>query len=703
MNRTLLLVRFSILTALFICAALCRPSSATAQYMYLDTNGDGIHTDADVLKPSGTTTIAVWLDTQHDKDGTLQTCNSHTHAPHDWSWEGAPPDPGLDIFCYDIYLVVTDGTVTWGDYEDNLGYDDLSPPDGKGNPTKLHLTYFIPTGEYGNPAGLHKLGEITATVEFGTPSIGFAPMVGWDYTAFGTHCSASLDYPNSYLYGIDWFDADGAPYGGPMNHPPSMGPLAAVSLVEEAAADVNVVATDTDAQPLTFTKSSGPDYVTVETVDAPGGAGRVHVAPQSADVGAGSATIRVSDGIFWCERTLDIVVRPLLRMSQPGDIATLVGGPVRYSIPVENNTGHTLSFSLVSAPRFVTLDARGTVSGLPAREDIGTWSVTVSVTDGTLHDQKTFRIQVSPAPEAPNSAPVAVTEAPFRGILGRPVLFDASKSRDPDGDPLSYLWEFGDGTAAMTAKATHAYTRTGDWTVSLTVRDPSVAVTVTSVAHIQDRAEARAYLEGGPGAALAASAGKNVCVRIEPLNASFGCAELGPEALNVTLAAAGAGRINAIGVAENNGTDADGNRIADRGILFSATDMAGFLSRATGKDLNLTLEGSLDGGGSFTAPLQISLLRHAGPLGAGMSPNPMNPSSQFSFVTTRAGRVDLRLYDSQGRLVRRVIDGEAMPAGYHQMTIDGRGDRGQRLSSGIYYYWIETPEGSTRGRFAILR
>ena len=127
------------------------------------------------------------------------------------------------------------------------------------------------------------------------------------------------------------------------------------------------------------------------------------------------------------------------------------------------------------------------------------------------------------------------------------------------------------------------------------------------------------------------------------------------------------------------------------------------VSRATGTDLSLTVEGSLDGGGSFAAPLQVSLLRHPGPLGAGLSPNPINPSGQFSFVTKVPGRIDLSIYDALGRLVRRVIDAETMPAGYHQILIDGRGDRGQRLSSGIYYYWMETAEGPARGRFAILR
>jgi len=63
--------------------------------------------------------VSVWLDTNHDRDGSLQTCNS-TQAPHN-SWQGTPSDPGLDIFSYDIFLTVSHGTVVWGEFEKRSG------------------------------------------------------------------------------------------------------------------------------------------------------------------------------------------------------------------------------------------------------------------------------------------------------------------------------------------------------------------------------------------------------------------------------------------------------------------------------------------------------------------------------------------------------------------------------------------------------
>jgi glucose/arabinose dehydrogenase len=86
-----------------------------------------------------------------------------------------------------------------------------------------------------------------------------------------------------------------------------------------------------------------------------------------------------------------------------------------------------------------------------------------------------------------NRAPTAkVTASPTSGPVPLTVNFDGGGSTDPDtGDTLTYTWNFGDGTAAVTTASptiSHNYSTAGTRTASLVVTDnhgaPSTAATV---------------------------------------------------------------------------------------------------------------------------------------------------------------------------------------------------------------------------------
>jgi outer membrane protein OmpA-like peptidoglycan-associated protein len=81
-------------------------------------------------------------------------------------------------------------------------------------------------------------------------------------------------------------------------------------------------------------------------------------------------------------------------------------------------------------------------------------------------------VAMAPTPP-PNQSPIAAMEGPEEGRTNELLTFDASASSDPDGDPLKYTWDFGDGTTSdfTFPIATHRYIDRGLYTVNLTVED----------------------------------------------------------------------------------------------------------------------------------------------------------------------------------------------------------------------------------------
>ena len=72
-----------------------------------------------------------------------------------------------------------------------------------------------------------------------------------------------------------------------------------------------------------------------------------------------------------------------------------------------------------------------------------------------------------------NRAPVADAGPNHVCCLNTVSEFDGAQSYDPDGDNLTYTWDFGDGATGDGAQVTHIYSTIGKFLVTLTVNDNS--------------------------------------------------------------------------------------------------------------------------------------------------------------------------------------------------------------------------------------
>ena len=73
---------------------------------------------------------------------------------------------------------------------------------------------------------------------------------------------------------------------------------------------------------------------------------------------------------------------------------------------------------------------------------------------------------------ASSPSPVAVAAAdPTSGPAPLAVTFSSAGSFDPDGQPITFLWTFGDGTTSSGANPSHTYTQPGEYVARLSVSD----------------------------------------------------------------------------------------------------------------------------------------------------------------------------------------------------------------------------------------
>ncbi len=82
----------------------------------------------------------------------------------------------------------------------------------------------------------------------------------------------------------------------------------------------------------------------------------------------------------------------------------------------------------------------------------------------------------------------------------------------------------------------------------------------------------------------------------------------------------------------------------------------------------------------------------------GNYPNPFNPSTVIKFEIAEPTKASLKIYNSLGQLVKVLMDNEAVEAGRYEKQFSAN-----ELSSGIYFYKLETPNFTAIKKMVLIK
>ncbi len=380
-----MLCRLVLSAALVLGAAFLSAQAppAYAQYMYLDANGDGVHTEADVLPATGVTSVDVWIVTNQNRDGTAAACAVESSS-------------ALTINSYEIILRAEGGTLTYGAFQNAI----LEFSTSFGARSDETDAYFGVGGGSIKPAGRYRLARVSVAVVSGAPSISIAPsthLAAIYQTSFGCQCPG-LDQDNTMKLGSDWQDADGLPFSGsPLAYAPTFtGTPSYWYLDEGTAGSLSIGATDADSDSLILIVEGLPGFTSLTTTASSRGqvTGRIDATPGFSTAGRYPLRAVCDDGILQAAKSIDLRVRDVNKapfFDPIPEVRVIAGTVAEREIVARDAESQPLTMRIAYAPSFVTLGPAEAVAGAyraiariaPGPSDIGEERVVLLASDGT--------------------------------------------------------------------------------------------------------------------------------------------------------------------------------------------------------------------------------------------------------------------------------------------------------------------------------
>ena len=367
----------------------------------------------------------------------------------------------------------------------------------------------------------------------------------------------------------------------------------------------------------------------------------------------------------------------------------------------------TPSFSVAPAlPPGATYDTNsGHFSWTPTPSDVGTYTLTFSASDGHASSSETITITVN----ANNHPPVAVAGGPYNGGAGLPIQFNGTGSSDPDGNNLTYSWDFGDGGTATGATPTHTYAFPNNYLATLTVTDdgsPSLSdsdvASVSVLATIPAQVTAKLY-----GGAFRITGGGTQAMGLE-IN-TRPVTDIDPASIRLSTTYAGAGTVSSIAPDPKTASigDIDNDGIPEMDVAFTRAALQTLLGNVPNGTVVTLVMDARTTAATGAIPIQGSIsvkIKSGGghAVSSFASPNPFNPETAVNFTLKNAGQVTVRIYSLEGRLVKTLVN-EYASAGSHEVRWNGTDNTGRSVPSGMYFVKTEAGADKSVVKLSLLK
>ena len=347
-------------------------------------------------------------------------------------------------------------------------------------------------------------------------------------------------------------------------------------------------------------------------------------------------------------------------------------------------------------------EATQTVTWTPSPGQVGEYSVTFEAQQPFPFnfDERRSTCVTRLVVQSDNVAPVARSGGPYSGASGVPVQFDGSESSDPDGDPLTWAWTFGDGSSGQGYWVQHTYDH-GTYVVTLTVTDTAGNSDVDSTTARIVTIYPATVFTGAHDQVIRLPHGKPYsCFHLEPSGGDFAAGDIEPSSIRLQVDTPGCGIVTIDPIIAKSVTvdDTDRDGVEELRICINSDTWSPVTPCLGRGETRVGVEVS----GFLSTPEQLisasflqRFLIRAGGMLASITPNPLRAGTTLQLTTTEPGWVTARLFDVHGRFVGTLLDDRSVSSGRNEIALVEHLGLIQRVASGVYFLRIDTQHDGT--------